>query len=404
MYFAITHLRCSSLQIAEAFKSSQRVRNIQAFMAYLLRYGRRWVKINNRGITRLNDLILDPNQPDSITDLDENQPCSSYVEWADKKVMKKVDGRVWSNNQRAGNWDGLKELIYKKQKFQPTEFMNSLTPEESRWLYVAFGANPRSTIQLVIQSIEAERVQHQWLTPYWEQMEQDFQEYTDVHPNGAKYILELLEVNKIKASEFFDAITSVMDSVERKWNTLVLLGSTNCGKSMMLDLMVGALSCAHITKSGEQSQFHLQNVIGKRVVKFEEPRISPQTVDQFKLLLGGEKLSVDRKHQDPEVIEGIPVLISTNRELGYWIPEGDAKALDSRCKTFKFNKVIKSHAFANGFKRPPRTLTPADLVKARCLLLKKQEMEQREKVEDDQISCASTRSSTRSPSPSRNEV
>ncbi len=74
----------------------------------------------------------------------------------------------------------------------------------------------------------------------------------------------------------------------------------------------------------------------------EEPRITGATVDDFKQLLGGERFEVDVKYLGKEYLERIPVLISTNEQLGIRLHQADHDALMSRIQMFTLDSQIES--------------------------------------------------------------
>ncbi len=110
----------------------------------------------------------------------------------------------------------------------------------------------------------------------------------------------------------------------------------------MANLIVENTLFGLVQRIGDQSAFHLQNLLNKYCAIMEEPRITPATVNDMKLLMGGEDtLEVSVKHGDSEKLERTPVIVTTNTDLGKWVPMADADPLKSRTKTFVLDKCIK---------------------------------------------------------------
>lgn len=149
-------------------------------------------------------------------------------------------------------------------------------------------------------------------------------------------------------------------------NCLILEGPTGSGKSLTLNGILSKLNTAIMTRSGDATQFYYQNLLGKTYAMFEEPRIGIQRVDDYKLLLEGATMEIDVKHNEPEKLERIPIFISTNKPIDFWVDVKDGAALRNRCKTFKLTKEIKgmanSYTSQSLLDPPPGRITPADFL------------------------------------------
>ncbi len=133
-----------------------------------------------------------------------------------------------------------------------------------------------------------------------------------------------------------------MNMTHDKINTIVFFGPTNTGKSLLANLIINNMLVGIVQRTGDQSAFHLSNLVNKTCAIMEEPRITAVTVNDMKLLFGGEStLEVGIKHQDSERLDRIPIVVTTNTDLGRWIPTADAVPLKSRTITFNFNNVIE---------------------------------------------------------------
>ena len=167
-------------------------------------------------------------------------------------------------------------------------------------------------------------------------------------------------------------LESIYDKVWHKRNCFIIQGPTNTGKSMTLNMLLKIAKPGLISREGDASAFYFQNLINKRIAILEEPRIMPQTVDNFKLLLGGERMEIQVKHKEPQMLPRTPIFITTNNNIGLHVSPPDAEALRSRCSTFHFQYAI-THRCDNTslasaeIEEPPRTLHAIDYYHVVCV-------------------------------------
>ena len=97
----------------------------------------------------------------------------------------------------------------------------------------------------------------------------------------------------------------------------------------------------------------------------EEPRITMSTVDNFKQLLGGEVMEIQVKHKDAQPLQRIPIFVSTNTPIGFWLSNSDQLALASRTITYCLDKQIKhkcdNENLQSGISQPPGNINSYDL-------------------------------------------
>jgi predicted small metal-binding protein len=115
-----------------------------------------------------------------------------------------------------------------------------------------------------------------------------------------------------------------------KINSLILQGPTNTGKTLMLSLLLETTKPTRISREKDRSNFHLDQLPSATSVIFEEPIIDQTTVGNWKLLLEGSPLPTDIKHSDKELINRIPIFITSNHDIWTWISPDDIPTIKQR--------------------------------------------------------------------------
>ncbi|MPC58933.1 Non-structural protein NS1 [Portunus trituberculatus] len=176
----------------------------------------------------------------------------------------------------------------------------------------------------------------------------------------------MFQANEIDITEFFAWFTVIADKKLNKVNTFILQGPTGTGKTLTLSTLLKCLNTGTITRGNDNNQFHLQNLLSRNYALFEEPRIGVATVDEYKLLLEGSNFEINVKNSDMETLHRIPIFITTNRDIDYWVSPVDGQALQSRCKTFRFKQEIKGLSdraqTQYGIDPPPQHISAADFL------------------------------------------
>nr|CDS30832.1 non capsid protein NS 1 [Hymenolepis microstoma] len=85
-----------------------------------------------------------------------------------------------------------------------------------------------------------------------------------------------------------------------------------------------------VCQRGEQKAFHFENLLNRTVALIEEPLITIETKNDYKCLLGGERLEVDIKCGARRFLQRVPVIVTTNEDLGSQLTSMDKAALYSR--------------------------------------------------------------------------
>nr|CDS30830.1 non capsid protein NS 1 [Hymenolepis microstoma] len=71
-----------------------------------------------------------------------------------------------------------------------------------------------------------------------------------------------------------------------------------------------------VCQRGEQKAFHFENLLNRTVALIEEPLITIETKNDYKCLLGGERLEIDIKCGARRFLQRVPVIVTTNEDLG----------------------------------------------------------------------------------------
>lgn len=164
----------------------------------------------------------------------------------------------------------------------------------------------------------------------------------DQHREGKEWIVNLLKENNIDIKDFVKKVENIFDKKKDKINGIVLEGPTNTGKSLLCNLLIYPYTYGTASRRGDQTNFHLENLLHKSIAVMEEPRITGITVDDFKQLLGGESFQVDVKYQEKDWLIRTPTIITTNEDIGLRLSKLDREALLSRIYLFNFKRQIKS--------------------------------------------------------------
>lgn len=158
----------------------------------------------------------------------------------------------------------------------------------------------------------------------------------------AEYITEIFEVNDIDMEKFKKDVKMIMEQRHNKINTLVLQGGSNTGKSLIAKLIVGGYNVGTVARTSESNNFIFQNLLGKTVGLMEEPFITKITVNDFKQLLGGERMEIGVKHRDREWLDRVPIICTTNDiQLADRCNSVDCQAINNRCIYYRLSKTIK---------------------------------------------------------------
>ena len=176
-----------------------------------------------------------------------------------------------------------------------------------------------------------------------------------------EWLHDLFRANDIDKTELWEHIQKIANKEYRKKNGLILQGPPNCFKPQLLRLLFSPLHIAPMTRSNSSNNFWLQSVINQPLCLYEEPLITPQDVNDWKLILEGAVVKTPVKNQPDELVERTPFFITTNEPLGKWINRVDNEAIKERVITHVFRIQINNDADQGRFRMAPSTITPIDI-------------------------------------------
>lgn len=160
---------------------------------------------------------------------------------------------------------------------------------------------------------------------------------SDMSLEDSKRCIEtIIDHNRWKIEEFMDHAYMVLNKQHQKKNTLFFFGPPNCGKTLL------ALSMVRSTKfwaniQNFESNFFLQDGIGKRAILMNEPRIDDKKFETIKNVFEGCDVSIDVKHLKSQVLKRVPVIVTSNLKIAYYTKASDFNETTLASRTFRYN-------------------------------------------------------------------
>lgn len=152
-----------------------------------------------------------------------------------------------------------------------------------------------------------------------------------------KHVEYILLQNDINIQNFAQKTFKILTKNNNKKNTIVLEGIPNSGKSSLARAIVQCFP-----KFGEvtnTSNFMWADLLHKPIGICEEPIFNEICSEKLKLIMEGSPTQIDIKHKGSELLEKIPLIITTNHELWTWVPQ-NKNAYIQRCVFFAFINEI----------------------------------------------------------------
>ena len=245
----------------------------------------------------------------------------------------------------------LVQEIYKLQLFEPQHFenyaaQNAGTRAHELWWELSTKASANWTKQLSLAVKQARKLTPD--IPYIERIEtwqepQNFNyNFANLYYQDYRAIFNYHNIPKTKIQKWFK--TLAMDNGKRC--TIYMCGRANSGKTTIIELLSAFYQSWEIGRAqpqSAQSNFFLQDLVGKRLFHADEILATQLNIDTLKLLLEGNKdLASDVKYGDKETIIPRPVLIGTNDPL--WINFSTAaEPILARCEFLQMKKPLPKY-------------------------------------------------------------
>lgn len=118
----------------------------------------------------------------------------------------------------------------------------------------------------------------------------------------------------IDYDEFCSTIFAVMDRKTSKRNTVLILGPSNSGKTVMITKPLTRI-CRHfgqVGNRGNASEFVFMECVDKRMISIDECLMNKDMLEDVKLLFGGEQMRVAVKFEGHAIIKRTPCIVTSN--------------------------------------------------------------------------------------------
>lgn len=229
-------------------------------------------------------------------------------------------------------------LIYKYNARSISEVYNLCTSDEwAALIYATSNYNKDLQIGLdlfIKDSLELQR-RDRW---EWLISKQKFL------PTQEHEILNILCGNNIDPQYFAECVREVFlcDPASKK-NCIKLYGLPNSGKSLIGQLLCENFICSYNSNHGSEQPFFFSNFLNKSIVLCEELFVTPATIEDYKSILGGACIDIDKKYNEKQLLCRTPIIITSNHKLfgrGH-LHHVDEAALNTRCYCFEFSYEYK---------------------------------------------------------------
>ncbi|DAC81463.1 TPA_asm: NS1 [African termite bidnaparvovirus] len=197
-------------------------------------------------------------------------------------------------------------------------------------------------IQYVMSCLDVAR-----LTIYKEQIKDRWQVLLDFHQKCSFDDKECGEwakwfhIQGIDPIQFINDLKSVLQCSHPKKNTLRIWGQASTGKTMIVRAIAKPFLCHFQGMCGAHSDFAFEGFINIVVAVVEEAFFIPKEVEDWKTIMSGQSLTVNKKYQGKQTIHRTPVLMTSNHfKLGRgYVKLIDEHALQTRMFDYHANIV-----------------------------------------------------------------
>ncbi|XP_023711693.1 uncharacterized protein LOC111866715 [Cryptotermes secundus] len=204
------------------------------------------------------------------TDSASFEPCSIYTE--EKKQISKE-----TINTRTFSIDFISDLIQQHQITSFEDFQHKVPTPTKIQLLKQMGYVSQNIIKTLIKIFVTEK-QQQIKSKHYFQLIVDNYSPSDVIPTNVTWLTDLFSSNQIDISDFFAKFIVIHSLALPKINSLVIKGSANTGKSLLLQLLLDDTKPTRISREKDKLNFHLDQLPSSTSIVFEEPIIDQTTI------------------------------------------------------------------------------------------------------------------------------
>lgn len=169
----------------------------------------------------------------------------------------------------------------------------------------------------------------------------------------------------VDPKQFFTDLLEWMSMSHPKKNAFKLWGPPSGGKSMVANCIAEPFISHFQGMTNAHSEFALEGMLETSIAIVEEAFLIPKEADDYKQMMSGGGLSINKKYFPKQTIERVPILVTSNHvQMGRgYLKQADEKALNTRCYIYKFSKPCE----------PKMKLTSAGFIGLACRILEKGE-------------------------------
>lgn len=145
----------------------------------------------------------------------------------------------------------------------------------------------------------------------------------------------------IHVQTFIQSLKMVLNCEHHKINTLRFVGPPSSGKTLLVSTIAKVFNAHFCTLTGCKGDFYYEGMLNKNLIVIEEIFCIPQQADDFKQILCGSALSVNKKFTDKQVLTRTPIMVTSNHNnfgRGF-LTTKDENALATRCVTFYMKEI-----------------------------------------------------------------
>nr|CUU97699.1 hypothetical transcript [Hymenolepis microstoma] len=293
--------------------------------------------------------------------VEQPMPCSS-----DMRRARIRAARNWKTEQKNQKYHNLLEELCIRQVRSFDEAFHKFSPDEITFLNSSIGIQWLQVAKQQIQALNNERLAKEMTNTYLQNLNELPHECHVKHRRdivlGATWLRTMFNANSIDIGALLGDVVQIMDKKTAKINTLCFQGQTNTGKTLLANLITSHLLIGTVCRRGDQTAFHFDNLLNRTVALMEEPRITIGAKNDYKCLLGGDRFEVDVKYGARQFLARMPVIATTNEDLGVLLPPIDQAALYSRVKQYALNEQISSELISGTIPRCSVTLCACHLI------------------------------------------